>query len=95
MSETTGQRIVRESIDSRYRDVFNWNRLAERIDAALAEARRDTMSELLPVERRGLHPYTSTACMHGLHARCRLSCKFCGAPCMCECHAAKAEGKRP
>jgi len=35
---------------------------------------------------RGKHPYTSTACGHGLHDRCRLSCKFCASPCMCQCH---------
>jgi hypothetical protein len=37
---------------------------------------------------RGKHPYTSTACQHALHDRCRLSCKFCASPCMCPCHEA-------
>ncbi len=34
------------------------------------------------------HSYLSTACHHELHARCRQSCKFCGKPCACSCHAA-------
>lgn len=29
------------------------------------------------------HHYVSTACQHGLHARCRRSCKFCATPCDC------------
>jgi len=32
------------------------------------------------------HDYKSTACLHGQHADCRLSCKFCDAKCSCECH---------
>lgn len=35
------------------------------------------------------HRYVSTACLHGLHSRCRDTCKFCGEPCRCtslECH---------
>lgn len=35
------------------------------------------------------HRYVSTACLHGLHSRCRDTCKFCGEPCHCtalECH---------
>jgi hypothetical protein len=27
--------------------------------------------------------YLSTACHHGLHDRCRISCKFCGNYCVC------------
>jgi hypothetical protein len=27
--------------------------------------------------------YLSTACDHGLHDRCRISCKFCGSYCVC------------
>lgn len=33
-----------------------------------------------------LHSYVSTACHHGLHERCRTSCKFCGQLCSCPCH---------
>lgn len=33
------------------------------------------------------HNYLSTACLHGLHDRCRENCKFCAAPCRCECHS--------
>lgn len=32
------------------------------------------------------HPYISTACIHAIHAACRLKCKFCGSPCQCACH---------
>lgn len=34
------------------------------------------------------HQYTSTACMHELHDRCRKNCKYCGNGCLCECHRA-------
>ncbi len=30
------------------------------------------------------HSYVSTACYHGRHERCRLTCKFCPAPCRCQ-----------
>lgn len=49
-----------------------------RVRAAERKARGD-----IP---RDKHPYTSTACMHALHASCRLRCKFCSAPCQCACH---------
>lgn len=32
------------------------------------------------------HEYLSTACYHGFHDRCRLTCKFCSTPCRCVCH---------
>lgn len=32
------------------------------------------------------HVYVSTACLHGLHDRCRLQCKFCPSTCHCDCH---------
>jgi hypothetical protein len=37
------------------------------------------------------HYYLSTACLHedtdpALHGACRLTCKFCGAPCSCPNH---------
>ncbi len=31
------------------------------------------------------HDYTSTACYHGKHDRCRRQCKFCSTPCRCSC----------
>lgn len=34
----------------------------------------------------GVHFYLSTACMHLLHQRCRETCKFCTASCVCRCH---------
>ena len=33
------------------------------------------------------HDYTSTACIHGVHNRCRQQCKFCSVKCGCICHA--------
>ncbi len=30
--------------------------------------------------------YTSTYCIHGNHADCRMTCKTCKAPCLCKCH---------
>lgn len=39
-----------------------------------------------------LHVYLSTACQHGKHSECRLSCKFCDAKCSCDCgHVAVPE----
>lgn len=32
------------------------------------------------------HKYISTYCIHELHDACRLTCKHCAAPCLCECH---------
>ncbi len=37
------------------------------------------------------HEYTSTACQHNLHARCRVSCKFCWSKCECSCHEKEKE----
>lgn len=32
------------------------------------------------------HHYLSTACVHGLHSRCRRLCKWCDVECLCLCH---------
>lgn len=32
------------------------------------------------------HRYTSTACAHDYHDRCRKQCKFCLVRCVCSCH---------
>lgn len=32
------------------------------------------------------HAYLSTACQHVLHGACRFFCKYCPAPCECDCH---------
>lgn len=37
----------------------------------------------------GEHIYLSTACLHDLHDRCRLVCKFCATECLCMCHRPK------
>lgn len=39
-----------------------------------------------PDEPAETHDYRSTACHHGFHALCRLDCKYCDAPCDCDCH---------
>lgn len=44
----------------------------------------DYDTELLPITVP--HMYVSTSCTHGLHTRCRLTCKFCTALCLCDCH---------
>lgn len=52
------------------------------------------------VKRLHDHVYLATACLHGLHSYCKSDfgvggipktggpsqCKFCKAPCMCDCH---------
>jgi hypothetical protein len=38
------------------------------------------------------HGYLSTACFHGLCGECRLECKFCGTPCLCQCHWKRNRG---
>lgn len=32
------------------------------------------------------HLYMSTACSHGRHTDCRVTCKFCREQCVCLCH---------
>ena len=45
-----------------------------------------------PADGEGEHRYLSTACLHGLHDRCRKVCKFCGQPCVCdECRHTTAD----
>jgi hypothetical protein len=39
----------------------------------------------------GEHRYLSTYCLHGRHGACRLVCKTCDAPCVCECHRHKRD----
>lgn len=52
--------------------------------------------------RYGTHWYLSTGCLHGEHGYCQgktgragtktpASCKFCGAPCQCDCHGSDTE----
>lgn len=47
--------------------------------------------------RLGTHAYLSTGCLHGEHGYCQAktgqtgnkkpaTCKFCDAPCVCNCH---------
>lgn len=32
------------------------------------------------------HAYYSSACHHGRHSDCRHLCRYCGEPCICNCH---------
>lgn len=61
---------------------------------------RDTMRVTHDCECCPSHVYFSTSCFHGDHNYCQgetgllgnkvpASCKFCGAPCTCVCHADK------
>ncbi len=60
------------------------------------------MDELSQIKRMpqqgGTHEYLSTGCLHGEHGYCKgetgavgakrpAECKFCGARCICDCHA--------
>jgi hypothetical protein len=49
------------------------------------EGLRRLISKALFVVDWDIEPgtYLSTACDHGLHDRCRISCKFCGSYCVC------------
>ena len=45
--------------------------------------------EEVPIDElagREAHDYLSTACHHGLCGDCRVTCKFCKAQCLHECH---------
>lgn len=44
-------------------------------------------------EPEAAHDYTSTACQHGFHERCRKNCKFCQVPCRCPHHKQPASEK--
>lgn len=60
-----------------------------RSEPAYARFRLDAAADLAEALIREIdakpHAYLSTACLHGLHARCRLTCKFCGVMCSCGC----------
>ena len=43
-------------------------------------------AELDQVHDPLFHRYLSTACLHGEHDQCRLRCKVCDRPCVCEHH---------
>lgn len=41
------------------------------------------------------HRYVSTYCQHDWHSDCRLTCKVCGADCLCQCHRFSEVGDCP
>lgn len=48
---------------------------------------REAFTRMLPVPNvPTVDHYLSTACLHGKHGECRLVCKYCKAPCRCNCH---------
>lgn len=51
------------------------------LDATVTELRQ----LLADPPRPERHHYVSTACQHGLHDRCRRTCKFCETGCACGC----------
>lgn len=50
-------------------------------DLSIDDAVRATYRTLMP---NGRHGYMSTYCQHGLHDDCKMSCKCCGSPCVCD-----------
>lgn len=52
------------------------------------EQSAESVTDVL-IEGLAYYPhYFSTYCIHGLHERCRLTCKHCEKPCLCRCHRA-------
>lgn len=68
-----------------------------------ADGTQSSWSVDLRVEEVRPHEYLSTACLHGEHGYCAAPvgqagpkvparCKFCAAPCRCECHKGDDRG---
>lgn len=69
-----------------FQDILSWQQ-GESRNALVCEI-RDVVDTLCEADADAMkHHYRSTACLHGLHERCRKQCKFCGVACNCECHA--------
>lgn len=58
--------------------------------AALVVERNKMRAKLRHADVQNGSQYLSTACIHELHDRCRLECKFCGDACRCACHQEEA-----
>ena len=76
-----------------------WENPVELGGLEMANVRAGLAAVLAIVERPDPHRYLSTGCLHGEHAYCQTearrydgttktaaTCKFCAAPCICECH---------
>lgn len=78
-----------------------WDELSDRARWYLANFDELALAEMLADTDRANHPdthrYLSTGCLHGEHAYCQANtgaagtktpaqCKFCTAPCVCDCH---------
>jgi hypothetical protein len=57
-------------------------------DADIAALKAALATQPAAPESASEHNYTSTACQHDLHDRCRKQCKFCAVLCKCACHTA-------
>lgn len=79
-----------------------WDDLSDRARWYLENFDELTLAEMLAAGDRASHPdthrYLSTSCLHGEHSYCQSNtgaagtktpaqCKFCAAPCVCDCHA--------
>jgi hypothetical protein len=76
--------IIAEAVWEVAAQLAEHNDCQNRYVAALIETRADRSQPDAETE----HAYTSTACFHGQHDRCRQQCKFCGAKCACSHHTA-------
>jgi hypothetical protein len=55
--------------------------------ADLGDVQGGVSGPVTPVALGAAHAhYTSTACIHALHLRCRDTCKWCDRACGCDCH---------
>jgi hypothetical protein len=60
---------------------------AKAIRATVSDEEVAKVLDLAAKLRRTMpHPYLSTYCYHENHGDCRLTCKTCAAPCICDCH---------
>lgn len=72
---------------------------AKRLMEGIEAARQQGYADAIAAMRDQAHVYLSTSCLHDEHTHCQTeaqrydgtpkvpaTCKFCGAPCVCDCH---------
>lgn len=59
-----------------------WNHEKQEEEIRRLHKRLDVLEEAVEEDDH----YTSTACYHDIHKRCRRTCKFCDYECQCDCH---------
>jgi hypothetical protein len=77
-----------------------WRAMLDELDAVAAYNRPREIALIAAVDAldgtagpgEKTHRYLSTACLHQIHERCRLTCKTCSAPCTCPCHIEATAG---